>query len=122
MNSKTLTLQDELYKLIKLQQGRFKPILNTHRLIILKEVSLGIKSAKTLKFYCVTSDGNLASHMRVMAQEGLVEVIKEFEKNYPKTNYKITKKGMKLYQELEKFLKDLLNVNQLKSQDSVEIN
>lgn len=63
-----------------------------------------------LKLSCATSDGNLASHARVLENAGLIKVKKEFVKKYPQTSYKATKKGLELYKELETYLTDLMRL------------
>lgn len=114
MRTKLLTQREQILKGLKLQHDRINLVFKIHRLIILKEVTLGKKSFKNLKFSCSLTDGNLASHLRVLEIQGLIHVIKEFENRYPKTSYTITNKGQKLYDEIEKYIKVLLSTKTLK--------
>lgn len=118
--TKLLTLNDKVQMVLKAQHNRINKLLRINRLIILKDVSLGQKSFQHLKFSCSLSDGNLASHCRMMENEGLITVVKEFENRYPKTSYRITNKGIKLYAETEKYITDLLTRNTLHSKCSGE--
>lgn len=113
-----LTQTEQIYYGLKKQHVSFKPVLQIHRFIILKEISLHNVTFKQLKISCATTDGNIASHTRQMEIAGLLEVIKEFVGKYPQTSYKITKKGMKLYEELEKYLTDLMSTSTLRGKCS----
>lgn len=113
--TKHLTQQDKIYIGLKKQHDSFKPIFGIHRFIILKETTLHYVTFKNLKLSCATSDGNLAQHTRQMELLGLLDVKKEFVGKRPQTSYKATKKGLELYNEIEKYLKDLMNLTLLQS-------
>ncbi|NOX86861.1 MAG: transcriptional regulator [Chlorobi bacterium] len=53
----------------------------------------------TLKELLQTSDGNLASHLRVLEKGELIEVNKQFVGRKPKTTYKATPLGKKLFKQ-----------------------
>ena len=117
-NPQKLTQAEQIYYGLKTQHDSFKPIFSIHRFIILKESTLHYVTFKHLKLSCATTDGNLASHTRQMNLAGLIDIKKEFVGKYPQTSYKATKKGMKLYEELEKYLTDLMATTTLKEKGS----
>lgn len=108
-----LTPNDQIYIGLKNQHDRFSEVYNIHRLIIIKQLSLGKTSFKTLKGFCATSDGNLASHMKTLKDNSIVKVIKEFNGNYPKTSYVLTKKGLTLFEELQSYIIQMLSTQRL---------
>ena len=80
-------------------------------------VKLGIMSVlvvndqvdfNTLKDLLQTSDGNLASHLRVLENNGMIEVNKEFVGRKPKTTYKVTTLGRKLFEQHINALEELI--------------
>ena len=80
-------------------------------------VKLGIMSVlvvndqvdfNTLKDLLQTSDGNLASHLRVLENNGMIEVNKEFVGRKPKTTYKVTTLGRKLIEQHINALEELI--------------
>lgn len=105
--SATLTLQDKLDKAIRKEFTDFSQVINIYRVVIIKQLSLSEQTFKQLKWWTKCSDGNLASHMRVLEQKGLVEVIKGFEGRRPKTTYNLTPKG-KIF--TKQFLKELESI------------
>ena len=50
-----------------------------------------------LKQLCDLTDGNLSRHLQVLEQDGLVKIVKGFEKNRPQTRCQITAEGRKRY-------------------------
>jgi DNA-binding HxlR family transcriptional regulator len=63
-----------------------------------------------LKQLCSLTDGNLSRHLRVLEEDGLVEIQKSYEKNRPKTLCRITGVGRGRYLEylatLEQVVRD----------------
>lgn len=55
------------------------------------------------------TDGSLASHLKALVKEGLVEVEKKFVDDKPRTSYRATKEGKVAFEkhlaELENFIK-----------------
>jgi len=51
-----------------------------------------------------STKGNLSIQLKKLGGEKYINVNKCFENNYPKTRYKITSKGVRLF---EKFFKDI---------------
>lgn len=81
-------------------------------------VRLGIMSAlavndsldfTSLKEFLEVTDGNLATHIKKLENEGFVEVEKSFIDNKPNTSYSMSKAGKKAFEEhlevLEKIIK-----------------
>jgi DNA-binding MarR family transcriptional regulator len=69
-------------------------------------VRLGIMSAlaindaldfTALKDFLSVTDGNLATHIKKLEQEGFVEVQKSFIDNKPNTSYSMTPEGRKAF-------------------------
>jgi DNA-binding MarR family transcriptional regulator len=50
-----------------------------------------------LKRLCALTDGNLARHLQVLQEAGLVDVIKGYARNRPQTLCKITPQGRKRF-------------------------
>ncbi len=63
-----------------------------------------------LKELCSLTDGNLSRHLKVLEEEGMVEIMKEQDGNRPQTMVKITATGRKRYLDylatLEQVVKD----------------
>jgi DNA-binding HxlR family transcriptional regulator len=63
-----------------------------------------------LKQLCSLTDGNLSRHLKVLETEGMVEIVKGFDKNRPQTICRITPAGRTRYLEylstLEQVVKD----------------
>ena len=54
---------------------------------------------KRLKEMLVLTDGRLASHLKVLEEEGFVTLKKEFIGRKPRTSYKATRLGKKAFQD-----------------------
>jgi DNA-binding HxlR family transcriptional regulator len=67
-----------------------------------------------LKQLCSLTDGNLSRHLRVLEQEGMVEIVKGHEHNRPQTLCRMTPSGRKRFLEylstLEQVVKDAAKV------------
>lgn len=53
----------------------------------------------SLKEFLEVTDGNLATHIKKLEQEGFVEIEKSFIDNKPNTSYSMTKTGKKAFEE-----------------------
>ena len=62
----------------------------------------------TLKELLETSDGNLASHLRSLENGQMIEVEKKFVGRKPKTSYKVTPLGKKLFKQHIDALEELI--------------
>lgn len=81
------------------------PISNLQK-VFDSRIRLGIMSAlmvndkldfNALKELLGLTDGNLASHLKGLEQQGIIEVSKQFIGRKPSTTYKATKPGMELF-------------------------
>jgi DNA-binding MarR family transcriptional regulator len=66
-----------------------------------------------LKDMCALTDGNLSRHLQVLSEARLVEVLKSFERNRPKTICRLTEDGRRRFLEyinvLEHVIADALH-------------
>lgn len=81
-------------------------------------VRLGIMSAlavndsldfTSLKEYLDVTDGNLATHIKKLENEGFIEVEKSFIDNKPNTSYFMTEEGRNAFEEHLKALETIIN-------------
>jgi len=63
----------------------------------------------TMKELLDVTDGNLASHLKALEKEEVIEVRKQFLGRKPNTSYKVTPLGQKLFKEHIDALERLLN-------------
>jgi DNA-binding HxlR family transcriptional regulator len=80
-------------------------------------VRLGIMSVLTvndsydfnnLKEALGVTDGNLASHLKALEENGLIKVNKQFIGRKPNTSYSITETGSSLFRDHIKALEDII--------------
>ena len=64
-----------------------------------------------LKELLDVTDGNLATHIKKLEQEGFIEVQKTFIDNKPNTSYSVTKKGKKAFEEHLAVLEQIVKSN-----------
>ena len=62
----------------------------------------------SLKEFLDVTDGNLATHIKKLEQEGFVEVEKSFIDNKPNTSYSMTTEGKKAFDEHLKVLETII--------------
>jgi len=62
----------------------------------------------SLKDTLDVTDGNLASHLRALEDNGLIKVNKQFLGKKPNTNYSLTDKGRNLFREHLKALENII--------------
>ncbi len=62
----------------------------------------------TLKRTLDVTDGNLSRHLRVLEEEGIIDVKKTFVKRRPRTYYKLTDKGKKRFNRYLQVLENIL--------------
>lgn len=63
----------------------------------------------SLKEWLEVTDGNLATHIKKLEEEGFVEVEKSFIDNKPNTRYSMTKKGRKAFEDHLAVLEQIIN-------------
>ena len=95
-----------------------KDIISGLNKIFDSRVRLGIMSVlivndsvdfNTMKELLDVTDGNLASHLKALEKEAVIEVKKQFLGRKPNTSYKVTPLGTKLFKEHIDALEKLLN-------------
>lgn len=64
-----------------------------------------------LKEQTETTQGNLSHQIKKLKEAEYIEVIKSFQNNYPKTECKITKKGVQAFAEYVENIKTYLNLD-----------
>jgi len=75
-------------------------IFNPYRILILKILYLhGYADFRELKHDLQISDGNLASHLRTLENEGYINVFKQIVDRKPRTAYELTRDGMKAFEQ-----------------------
>ena len=95
-----------------------KDIISGLNKIFDSRVRLGIMSVlavnesvdfNTMKELLNITDGNLASHLKALEKEEVIEVRKQFIGRKPNTSYRITPLGEKLFKEHIDALEKLIN-------------
>lgn len=95
-----------------------KDIISGLNKIFDSRIRLGIMSVlmvndsvdfNTMKELLDVTDGNLASHLKALEKEEVIEVKKQFLGRKPNTSYKVTPLGQKLFKEHIDALERLLN-------------
>ena len=63
----------------------------------------------TMKELLDVTDGNLASHLKALEKDEIIEVRKQFLGRKPNTSYKVTELGKRLFKEHIDALEKLIN-------------
>ncbi|MDU1891598.1 MAG: transcriptional regulator [Dysgonomonas sp.] len=95
-----------------------KDIISGLNKVFDSRVRLGIMSVlmvndgvdfNTMKELLEVTDGNLASHLKALEKEEIIEVKKQFIGRKPNTSYQLTDLGRKLFKEHVDALEKLIN-------------
>ncbi|MBK5722206.1 transcriptional regulator [Dysgonomonas sp. Marseille-P4677] len=95
-----------------------KDIISGLNKVFDSRVRLGIMSVlmvndsvdfNTMKELLDVTDGNLASHLKALEKESVIEVKKQFIGRKPNTSYQVTPLGEKLFKEHIDALEKLIN-------------
>jgi DNA-binding HxlR family transcriptional regulator len=95
-----------------------KDIISGLNKVFDSRVRLGIMSVlmvndsvdfNTMKELLDVTDGNLASHLKALEKEEVIEVRKQFIGRKPNTSYQVTSLGRKLFKEHIDALEKLIN-------------
>jgi DNA-binding transcriptional ArsR family regulator len=86
------------------------PILHSQLRLAVMSLLIGVKEAEFtfLREKTKATAGNLSVQIQKLREVGYIEVIKEFRDNYPQTRCKITRQGVKAFEEYVKNLKEYL--------------
>jgi len=84
------------------------PLLHSQLRLAIVSLLVGVKEADFAYLQEATnsSNGNLSVQISKLKEAEYIEVKKSFENNYPKTTCKITKKGIKAF---EQYVADIKN-------------
>jgi DNA-binding HxlR family transcriptional regulator len=94
-----------------------KNLISSLNKVFESRIRLGIMSVlmvndsfdfNSLKETLEVTDGNLASHLKALEDNGLIVVNKQFIGRKPNTSYSITEKGNQLFRQHLKALEDLI--------------
>lgn len=77
------------------------PILHSQLRLAVVSLLIGVKEAEFtfLREKTNSTAGNLSVQIQKLKEVGYIEVIKQFKDNYPQTICKITKQGIKAFEE-----------------------
>lgn len=91
------------------------PLLHSQLRLAVVSLLISVKEAQFtfIKEKTNATAGNLSVQLQKLKDAGYIEVIKEFKDNYPNTMCKITKNGIKAFEEYVKALQEYLNAGQL---------
>lgn len=85
------------------------------RIAIVSCLLTGTKTFKEIKELTGATDGNISTHMSKLSAASCVEVVKDYEKNKPRTRYTLTTQGRKEFEEYVNRLEEIIKLaNQLK--------
>lgn len=90
------------------------PILHSQLRLAVMSLLISVKEAEFtfIKEKTNATAGNLSVQVQKLKEAGYIEVIKEFKDNYPNTTCKITKQGIKAFEEYVQALQQYLNIGQ----------
>ena len=88
------------------------PILHSQLRLAVVSLLISVKEAEFtfLKEKTSSTAGNLSVQLQKLKEAGYIEITKQFKDNYPQTLCRITKKGIKAFEEYVKNLRDYLDV------------
>ena len=86
------------------------PILHSQLRLAVMSILIDIKEAEFifLKEKTNATAGNLSVQIQKLKEAGYIDVIKQFKDNYPQTVCKITREGIKAFEEYVKSLQTYL--------------
>jgi predicted transcriptional regulator len=87
------------------------PMLHSALRLSIISILVGVKEAdfNFLKEKTNATNGNISVQISKLKEAEFIDVYKAFENNYPKTTCKITKKGLKAFEQYVQDLKIILN-------------
>ncbi len=89
------------------------PILHSQLRLAVVSLLVSVKEAEFtfLKEKTNSTAGNLSVQLQKLKEVGYIDITKQFKDNYPQTLCKITKKGIKAFEEYVRNLREYLDVN-----------
>lgn len=88
------------------------PILHSQLRLALVSLLVSVKEAEFtfLKEKTGATAGNLSVQLQKLKEAGYIDIIKQFRENYPQTLCRITRKGVKAFEDYVNNLKQYLNM------------
>ncbi|MGI8950170.1 MAG: winged helix-turn-helix domain-containing protein [Chitinophagaceae bacterium] len=92
------------------------PILHSQLRLAVMSLLISVKEAEFtfIKEQTNSTAGNLSVQIQKLKDAGYVEISKQFKDNYPLTTCKITKQGIRAFEDYVKALQQYLQVNKQK--------
>src|ERR1700704_3694381 len=92
------------------------PILHSQLRLAVMSLLIGVKEAEFtfLKEKTGATAGNLSVQIQKLKEAGYIDVIKQFKDNYPQTICRITKQGIRAFEDYVKNLQSYLGQTQPK--------
>lgn len=89
------------------------PILHSQLRLAVMSLLIGVKEAEFtfLREQTNSTAGNLSVQIQKLKDAGYIDVIKQFKDNYPQTICKITKQGIKAFEDYVASLQSYLGKN-----------
>ncbi len=89
------------------------PILHSQLRLAVMSLLISVKEAEFtfLKEKTDSTAGNLSVQIQKLKDAGYIDVIKQFKDNYPQTICRVTKQGIKAFEEYVASLQTYLNSN-----------
>ena len=89
------------------------PILHSQLRLAVMSILISVKQADFIfiKEKTNATAGNLSVQIQKLKDAGYIDVIKEFKENYPNTMCRITKAGIKAFEDYVKNLQQYLSVS-----------
>jgi DNA-binding transcriptional ArsR family regulator len=89
------------------------PILHSQLRLAVMSLLISVKEAEFtfIKEKTNATAGNLSVQVQKLKDAGYIDVVKEFKDNYPNTTCKITKQGIKAFENYVIALQQYLNVS-----------
>ena len=89
------------------------PILHSQLRLAVVSLLISVKEAEFtfIKEKTNATAGNLSVQINKLKEAGYIEVMKQFKDNYPQTTCKMTRQGVKAFEEYVKNLQSYLGVN-----------
>jgi DNA-binding transcriptional ArsR family regulator len=88
------------------------PILHSQLRLAVISLLVSVKEAQFtfLKEKTGATAGNLSVQLQKLKEAGYIDIVKQFKDNYPQTLCKITKEGVKAFEDYVHNLKQYLNI------------
>ena len=88
------------------------PILHSQLRLAVISLLISVKEAEFtfIKEKTGSTAGNLSVQINKLKEAGYIDVTKQFKYNYPLTTCKVTKKGIKAFEDYVKALQEYLNL------------